>query len=418
MKSWLWLVLGVAACAISWTYMHRVLLPWEHYVNVDHGRLKAQMGDLYPRWVGTRELFLNGRNPYGPEVSHEIQIAFYGHPIEQTYDKPMFDIVDEQRFVYPIFVVFLLAPTVHADFSQLEAWAPIVLGAFVAITVLLWLNLLKWHPPPPVLAGVILIVLSTPQIAQGLRLRQFGFFVVFLLALATWCIARNQLAMAGALLALATIKPQMVVLCLVWFLIWSVGDWKRRWQVAAGFGGFLILLILGGEFLLRGWPRDFLEGLDAYRKYFPTTSPVRLVLGDWLGGGISILGTIALIGYAWGRRAVKQDSQEFLDVMNLFLLASTLFLPLLTPYNQALLVLPVLMLIRDWTRLSKLAKAALIAVFVWPQIIAVILLLHRPNLQSMNRTPLLPSAFVILIPFLVGWLMFARQSRAGEVSTS
>ena len=58
------------ASAISWTYMHRVLLPWEYYVNVQHGPLKEEMGDLYPRWVGTRELLLNGRNPYGKEVSH------------------------------------------------------------------------------------------------------------------------------------------------------------------------------------------------------------------------------------------------------------------------------------------------------------------------------------------------------------
>ena len=35
------------ASAISWTYMHRVLLPWEYYVNVQHGPLKEEMGDLY-----------------------------------------------------------------------------------------------------------------------------------------------------------------------------------------------------------------------------------------------------------------------------------------------------------------------------------------------------------------------------------
>jgi len=120
MKAWLWLLVGMAASAVSWTYMHRVVLPWEHYVNVEHGKLQSQKGDLYPRWVGTRELLLNRRNPYGPEVSHEIQIGFYGHPIEQSYDQPESEIVDEQRFAYPLYVVFLLAPTVNLEFPVLQ----------------------------------------------------------------------------------------------------------------------------------------------------------------------------------------------------------------------------------------------------------------------------------------------------------
>src|ERR1700684_3195160 len=92
-----WLLLSLLASGIACLYMSRVLGPWEHYVNVNSGKLKAQMGDLYPRWVGTRELLLHGRNPYSPEVSHEIQMAFYGYTIEQQYE-PGMSVVDEQRF--------------------------------------------------------------------------------------------------------------------------------------------------------------------------------------------------------------------------------------------------------------------------------------------------------------------------------
>src|SRR5271166_281814 len=115
MKVRLWLLLSLLASATSCLYMFRVLGPWEYYIDVRPGKLKAQMGDLYPRWVGTRELLLHGRNPYGPEVSHEIQMAFYGHAIEQKYGQPGVDVIDEQRFVYPVYVVFLLAPTMDAD---------------------------------------------------------------------------------------------------------------------------------------------------------------------------------------------------------------------------------------------------------------------------------------------------------------
>jgi hypothetical protein len=169
-------------------------------------------------------------------------MAFYGRPIEQTYDKPASEIIDEQRFAYPLYVVLLLAPTVHADFAQLQAWAPVFLAVLLAIGVWMWLGVLRWRPPPIVVAALVLFVLSSPQIAQGLRLRQIGLFVAFLLALATWLVTRQRYFMAGILLALCTIKPQLVALCLLWFLLWSVGEWRKRWPLAAGFGVALALL--------------------------------------------------------------------------------------------------------------------------------------------------------------------------------
>lgn len=410
MRGWLWLVAGVLASVISWTYMHRILLPWEDFVNVKQGQLKAQLGDLYPRWVGTRELLLNGRNPYGPEVSHEIQMAFYGRPIEQSYDKPRFEIIDEQRFVYPLYVVFLLAPTVHWDFEQMQAWAPVFFAAVTAISLWLWMKVLGWRPRWPAAAGMVMLVLSSPQIAQGLRLRQLGLFVAFLVALACWCVIRQRYAIAGVLLAISTIKPQMVMLLLLWFLLWSFGDWRRRWPLGAGFGVSLALLAGGAEWRLPGWPRFFLAGLLAYTKYFPTTSPVRLILGNWIGGALSVLAAASLVAFAWAVRKAEADSREFAYTLALFFVANTLLMPLLTPYNQVFLLLPTLMLLRDWNQLPRLGRAGLAALLAWPWIMQVILLMHPPQIDSPNRLPLLPSVLVILFPFLVAWLVIARRS--------
>ncbi len=391
--------------------MHRILLPWEDFVNVQQGQVKAQLGDLYPRWVGTRELLLNGRNPYGPEVSHEIQMGFYGRPIEQSYNKPRFEIIDEQRFVYPLYVVFLMAPSVHWDFAQLQSWAPVFFGAVTVISLWLWMRVLDWHPPRLAVAGMIMLVLSSPQIAQGLRLRQLGLFVVFLIALASWCVTRQRYAMAGVLLAISTIKPQMVALVLLWFLLWSFGDWRKRWPLAAGFGASLALLAGGAEWLLPGWPRFFLAGLAAYAKYFPTTSPVRLILGNWIGGALSVLALAALVVFAWGVRKTEADSREFAYTLALFFIATTLLMPLLTPYNQALLLLPVVLLLRDWKTLPSLGRIGFSALVTWPWIVQAILLVHPPQIDSPNRLPLLPSVLVLLFPFLVGWLGITQRSR-------
>lgn len=411
MKPWAWLLAGLLACAISWTYMHRILLPWEHYIDVEQGPVKEAMGDLYPRWVGTREVFLHGLNPYGAEVSHKIQIGFYGHPIEQSYDKPQFEIIDEQRFAYPVYVVFLLAPTVHLDFAKLQSWAPVVFGILTAISVWLWLAVLQWRSPPWVTLALVLFVVSTPQIAQGLRLRQIGLLVAFLLTVATFCVTRNRLFAAGVLLAVATIKPQMVSICLVWFFIWSLGDWKRRWSLVAGFGVALGVLAGAGDIVVPGWVRYFIEGIYAYRKYFPTTSPVRLILGNWIGGGLSVLGVIVLFSYAWSRRKTAAESPEFAQVLSWFFITSLLVLPLLTPYNQVLLLLPILLLMRDWGTLPRWGRIGLSVVIAWPFVSSIALLIHPPQLNSLQRTPLLPSVLLILTPFLVLWLMFTRSQR-------
>ena len=416
MKAWAWLLLGALASAASWTYMHRILLPWEYYVNVERGRVKAQMGDLYPRWVGTRELLLHGQNPYGPEVSHKIQIAFYGHPIEQSYDKPQFEIIDEQRFAYPVYVVFLLAPMVHADFEVLQHWTPWVLGAFTVISIGLWLLVLDWRPPLWLLITLAMLVLSSPQIAQGMRLRQFGLFVVFLLTLATWCIRRQWLFTAGVLLAVATIKPQMVLLCLVWFFIWSLGDWKKRWLLAAGFALALGLLAGAGDILVPGWVRYFLETLEAYRKYFPlgAMSVLRLILGNWIGGIISILAVIVLLAYAWSKRAISAESPDFVKVLGFFFVAATLLLPLLTPYNQVLLLLPLLIFIRDWKDLPHWDRVGFGLFLAWPFLASAGLLWFPPPVNSLHRTAFLPSALLPLMPFLFFWLMFALGRRKPE----
>jgi len=411
MKAWLWLLLSMAAGAVSWTYMHRVVLPWEHYVNVEHGRLLSQKGDLYPRWMGTRELLLNRRNPYGPEVSHEIQIGFYGHPIEQSYDQPESEILDEQRFVYPVYVVFLLAPTVNVDFPVLQSWAPLILAGLTAISVWLWAGTFRWQPSPVALAALILFVLSTPQIAQGLRLRQLGLVVAFLIALSTWAVVRQHFFLAGVLLAFSTIKPQMVVLCLAWFLIWVLGDWKKRSPLAAGFSATFLSLAGAGELLLPGWPRYFLDGLAAYRKYFPTTSILRLILGNWIGGAVSVFLVLLLVVYAWRRREIAAESSDFVHTLALFLIATTLVLPLLTPYNQVLLLLPATMLIRDWDELPRLGRTGFVLLVAWPPLASIALLVHPLQLDTLDRTPLLPSALVLLMPFMVSWLMYSRRQR-------
>src|SRR5450759_4460908 len=103
----LWLVLAAVLCAAGvWLYANRVLIPYQISDAAAHGRPRGNLSDLYLHWIGARELLLNGRDPYGPDVTREIQQGYYGRPLDPARPGDPKD----QRFAYPVYVVFCLAP--------------------------------------------------------------------------------------------------------------------------------------------------------------------------------------------------------------------------------------------------------------------------------------------------------------------
>ncbi len=414
----LWLLLSFFVAGISWLYVHRILVPWTSYLHLQKGYVVAQISDLYSPWVGTRELLLHRRNPYSPEVSHEIQIVFYGHAINQTYTKPGVELVDEQRFAYPVYEVFLTAPLVYAKFSDVQRWAPFVLGSLIALNIFFCVSILHWRPPWETVAAILLFTLGSPQIVQGLRLQQLAIVEACLLTAGAWCVGKNHVVAAGVLLALSTIKPQMALLPLCWFAIWAVGDWHRRWRLPASFVATMVALVAAGELLLPGWPRYFLAGLAAYRKYAMPTSSLRVALGDSLGeilGGILVL---VLLAFAWQNRKEAGDSRRFTSILGMFLMCALLTFPLFTPFNQVLLILPVLLLLHDWKTLPRFSCLVFILLLSWPSILSLVLLLFPPSTTSPSQLPLLPSLLVPFAPFILPLLLITISRHESSPSLS
>jgi hypothetical protein len=181
----------------------------------------------------------------------------------------------------------------------------------------------------------------------------------------------------------------------------------------------LLALIGAGEFVLPGWIGYFLAGAAAYRRYFPTTSLLRMALGDMLGeilGGLIVLG---LLVFAWRSRKEPADSRTFTTTFAAFLMGTLLAFPLLTPFNQVMLILPVMLLLQDWKALPQLSRLAFIVNVSWPWIISSVLLLFPPRLDSPNRLPLLPSLLVLFFPLLLPLLlMTGRDAALSQLETT
>jgi len=260
------------------------------------------------------------------------------------------------------------------------------------------------------------LILTSPQIVQGLRFRQLGLLVGFLLTSAAWCVARDYLATAGMLLAISTIKPQMVLLVLLWFLLWAARRWRARWPLLAGFGGMLAALVGSGELLLPGWIGYFLQGLTAYRKYFPTMSLLEAALGNFMGRGCAGVMIVILLGFAWKYGERSGGSQQFAAVLAAFFLATTLAMPLIPPYNQVMLILPVFLLLRDWPALSFWTRIIFIFCFGWPVGGAIALLLLSNYIHAPSRLALLPSFVAPLVPFILPVLLVAWRRSIPKAS--
>src|SRR6201982_4343315 len=110
-------IAALLAAAAMWCYVDYILIPHQQSQSASLGIPRGNLSDLYPRWLGARELLLHHRNPYGDDISIEIQKGYYGRALDSSRPN---DPKDQQRFAYPIYVVFLLAPLIGFKFHDVQ----------------------------------------------------------------------------------------------------------------------------------------------------------------------------------------------------------------------------------------------------------------------------------------------------------
>ena len=65
-----------------WIWVEAIAVPHQVAASVEYGSPRGNLSDLYPRWLGARELLLHHRDPYHADVTREIQIGYYGRPLD------------------------------------------------------------------------------------------------------------------------------------------------------------------------------------------------------------------------------------------------------------------------------------------------------------------------------------------------
>jgi hypothetical protein len=350
------LFLAAALAAMSmWFYVDRILVGYQVADAAAHERPRGNLSDLYPRWLGARELLLHHRNPYGDDLTIEIQKGYYGRELDPARPN---DPKDRQGFAYPVYVVFMLAPLIGLPFHDVQIFFHWLLLGLTAMSVWLWLRALRWRLPPLALAAVAVLTLGSVPAVQGIKLQQLSLLAGGLLAGSAACVASGFLFCGGALLALATIKPQLAWPLMAWLLIWAASDWRRRRGFLFGFGLVSALLLVGAEAVLPGWWRMLAHAIEQYHRYTQNQSVLDQLVPWAFSGKILAAGaTLASAFFLWKLRGRAADTAEFGRTASLVMALTVLVVPMYAPYNQVLLLPAILMLLRDRTFFIQRSRA-------------------------------------------------------------
>ena len=405
------LALALMCAAGMWFYVERVLVPYQLADAAAHDRPRGNLSDLYPRWLGARELLLHQRNPYSKEITREIQMGYYGRALDPS--RPG-DPKDQQGFAYPVYVVFLLAPTVRWPFEPVATGFKCLLEIAIVASVVLWLKVVRWELTFGELMIALLLVLGSFSAVQGFKLQQLSLLVAVLLAAACGLLVSGHRFTSGALLALATIKPHLTLPLASVLLLWTLSDWRRRQWFFWGFASMMVVLAGASEIILPGWFGDFLSATADYRRYAGGRSMLQVLLSPWVGRIAGALLVVVVADVCWRFRKQESDQLAFVLMIALTLAATIIIIPMFAPYNF-LLMLPAIFLVfknrrRLWTE-GAISRSGLVLFAValsWPWLAAVGLALASPAISSVAlqqqwRLPLytiakIPMPLVCLIP--------------------
>jgi len=404
---------GALLLALSmWYYVEGILIPGQVSYAAQNAVPRGNLSDLYPRWWGAHELLLHGRDPYSPAVTQEIQVGYYGRPIDPA--RPG-DPKDEQGFAYPVYVALLLAPTLALDFPTLQLGFVVFLLVLTGASVLIWSYAIRWRASLTATLALILLTLGSFPTLQGVYLQQLSLLVGGLLAGSAAALVAGRPIVAGVLLALATIKPQVSGPLIAWLALWTASDWRQRQVLAWSFGATMGLLLGGAEIVAPGWIGRFRDALADYQRYTGGISLLDTMLRSVLPAALSAAGglllTLALCGalavVCWRVRRQPAGTPGFALALALVPAVTLLIIPTWAPYNQVLLLPGILLLLHERVRLWGAGRGTrylyLIAWFLvaWPWMATLGLMLGAAilPLRVIQPAAVLPLLTSLFIPF-------------------
>jgi hypothetical protein len=332
---------------------------WANY----HFSKQVSGGESFlPRWLGTRLFLTEGISPYGEQATAEIQNLRYGRLARSNEDQSL--------FLYPFYSILVFSPfSLVKDFMMARAlWMTVLEAALIGLlaisvslsgwrislliwTVLLFLGLCWYYSVSPLISGDASILCS------------------LFIALSLIAIRSGNDVFAGFFLALASIKPQMVLVLGIFVLLWAAAN--NRWLLFWSPLGSLAVMVAATSLILPNWwVFEELKQIIVFAGYSQGGTP-GAVIKYWLPGIGNQMGWVTTVFVAgillweW-RTALRQDFSGFFWTACLTLVLSN-FIGIRTSTQNYVSMLPALILIiavwdERWGNFGRLLTAIILLI--------------------------------------------------------
>ena len=285
--------------------------------NLNYARQNPGGNDFLVHWVGTRSFLVDGSSPYSDQTALRIQILAYGRPALAGEH--------QLRVAYPLYSVILFFPfALFSDFTVARAVWMTTLEVGLILLAILTIQLAGWKPNLFMLVIFILFSLLWYNAVRPVINGNAVILVSLGIVGAMLAIRNKADELAGILLALTTIKPQVVLVFLIFIVFWST--YNRRWRLIAWLIGTTLILAAIAWFLIPDWILQNIREIIRYPGYNPPGTPGAALatwfpaMGQRLGLGLTAI-IMVVLAFEWivGRAA---DFRGFLWIACLTLVGS------------------------------------------------------------------------------------------------
>lgn len=366
--------------------------------------------DFLVHWVGTQTFMKEGISPYSDITALRIQTLAYGRPAGPGEH--------ELRVAYPFYSVILFIPfALIQDFTLARAvWMTVleislILLAFtnqrlfqwktnlVVLTLFLLFSLLWYHAVRPVINGNVVILIALGVTA------------------CLWALKSGYDELAGIVLAFTTIKPQVVVLIILFIFLWCI--YHRRWRFVAWFLGTMALLFAIAFLFLPDWIIQNVREILRYPGYNPPGNPGAAfavwlpAMGKRLGWILSGLLVIILILEWWQAFRRSGDFQEALWTACLTLVISQ-WIGIQTDPGNFIVLFPALVLVfatwdmrfKRFGKILTISSILVLLIGIWAIFLSTVEYGSQPQQSPVMFFPL--PGFLLLALYWVRWWVVRR----------
>ncbi|WP_436795777.1 glycosyltransferase family 87 protein [Actinospongicola halichondriae] len=236
---------------------------------------------------------------------------------ENPYDEPTLRAAENrlfpryngeaQRFWYPPWILVFLAPVIALPFEVASAaWIVLTFAGAVGVVLVSW-RLVRpdGGAPPPLVIGLALVFVP---LIECLLLGQMGVMLALFMIGGLLALREGRDGVAGVLLALTMMRPQMVVLPLivVGVHVISTGRWQVVRSSLATVGAVLVSSAIAFPSVWANW--DPFGGSPTHFRTPTIATWVRLALESdasaptWPLVVVPALAVVALVPWAYRRR--------------------------------------------------------------------------------------------------------------------